>query len=284
MERVSIDHVELRLSQPDELAVRWIGSDELPRQLRAAWTVLADGDTWMSPRISGKPGVGKTTLAYTTARSLGRKVFIQQATMDTRPEDLIVQPVISPEGGIAYVASPIVSAMLSGGVAILDEANRMPEKSFASLASLLDDRHYVESVIAGVKIKAHADFRFAVTINTDASTYEIPEYIQSRLQPSIEVDWADPETERQILRFHVRHAPEELLERMVAYLSHAHQEDEPTSTRDGINILRYSEKLRRALPPEEADPAACFERARQMVLGNRRAGRRGMGAVEQGED
>jgi hypothetical protein len=164
MERVTVGTVELRLAQPDQLQATWIGSDDLPRQLRAAWSVLGEGDTWMSPRITGKPGVGKTTLGYTTARALGLEVYIQQATMDTRPEDLLVQPVIAPDGGIAYVASPIVTAMLRGGVAILDEANRMPEKSFASLASLLDDRRYVESVIAGVKIHAHPDFRFAVTI------------------------------------------------------------------------------------------------------------------------
>lgn len=272
---MTIDHVELRLAQPDDLRAEWIGSDELPRQLRAAWSVLAPGDTWMAPRISGKPGVGKTTLAYTTARRLGRDVYIMQATMDTRPEDLLVQPVIAPDGSIAYVASPIVTAMIRGGVAILDEANRMPEKSFASLASLLDDRHYVESVIAGIKIAAHDDFRFCVTINTDASTYEIPEYIQSRLQPSIEVDWADPATERQILRYHVPFAPEELLERTVSYLRHAHDEDEPTSTRDGISILRYAEKLRRSAEPEGSEsPDECFDRARRMVLGDVRRGRR----------
>ena len=34
--------------------------------------------------------------------------------------------------------------MIRGGIAILDEGNRMSEKSWASLAPLLDNRRYVE--------------------------------------------------------------------------------------------------------------------------------------------
>ena len=41
--------------------------------------------------------------------------------------------------------------MIRGGVCILDEANRMSEKSWASLAPLLDTRRYIESIVAGLK-------------------------------------------------------------------------------------------------------------------------------------
>jgi hypothetical protein len=82
----------------------------------------------------GKPGVGKTTLAWEAARRLGKTAYIFQATLDTRPEDLLITPVVAGEGRIRYVASSLVTAMLKGGVAILDEGNRMSEKSWASLA------------------------------------------------------------------------------------------------------------------------------------------------------
>ena len=120
------------------------------RQLLAAWLVIDAQDLPMNPRLIGKPGVGKTTLAYAAAKRLGREAYIMQATVDTRPEDLIVQPVIEGEARLRYVASPLLSAMLRGGVAILDEGNRMSEKSWASLAPLLDTRRYVESVVAGI--------------------------------------------------------------------------------------------------------------------------------------
>ena len=61
----------------------------------------------------------------------------------------------------------------------------MNEKSWASLAPLLDHRRYVESVVAGITIPAHPDFRCCVTMNEDESTYEVPDYILSRLQPTL---------------------------------------------------------------------------------------------------
>ena len=86
--------------------------------------------------------------------------------------------------------------MIRGGIVILDEGNRMSEKSWASLAPLLDNRRYVESIVAGIKIKAHPQFRLVTTMNDDASTFELPEYIHSRLQPQILIDF--PETRRRI--------------------------------------------------------------------------------------
>ena len=143
----------------------------------------------MNPRLIGKPGVGKTTLAYAAAKRMGRDVFIMQATLDTRPEDLLVTPVIEGAGRLRYVASPLVTAMIRGGIVILDEGNRMSEKSWASLAPLLDNRRYVECIVAGIKIKAHPHFRLVTTMNDDASTFELPEYIHSRLQPQILIDF-----------------------------------------------------------------------------------------------
>src|SRR4051794_37699309 len=114
---VDIEGVQVHLAHPDELPVRWVGQEELMRQLLAAWMVLNDQDFPMNPRLLGKPGVGKTTPAYAAAKRMGRHLYILQATMDTRPEDLLITPVIEGEGKLRYVASPLVSAMLTGGVA-----------------------------------------------------------------------------------------------------------------------------------------------------------------------
>src|SRR5579871_3957214 len=156
---VEIEGVTLHLAHPDQLSVTWVGQEEVMRQLLASWLVVDPQDVPMNPRLLGKPGVGKTTLAYAAAKRLGRDVYIMQATVDTRPEDLLITPVIEGQGKLRYVGSPLVSAMLRGGIAILDEGNRMSEKSWASLAPLLDTRRYVESVVAGVKLKAHPLFR-----------------------------------------------------------------------------------------------------------------------------
>src|SRR6266705_617104 len=93
-------------------------------------------------------------------------------------------------------ASPLVTAMIRGGGCILDEGNRMSEKSWASLAPLLDTRRYVESIVAGVKVKADPGFRMVATMNDDASTFDLPEYIHSRLQPQITIDFPERDEER----------------------------------------------------------------------------------------
>jgi MoxR-like ATPase len=240
---VAIEGVTLHLAHPDELPVRWVGQKELMRELLAAWLVVEERDLPMNPRLLGKPGVGKTTLAYAAAREMGRDAYIYQATMDTRPEDLLVTPVISGEGQLRYVASPLVTAMIRGGVCILDEGNRMSEKSWASLAPLLDTRRYVESIVAGVKIKADADFRLVATMNDDASTFELPEYIHSRLQPQITIDFPERDEERRILEENLPFAEGRILDYVTDFLQKAHEADERYTVRDGINVARFAIKL-----------------------------------------
>ena len=242
MEKVTIDGVELNLIQPDDVPMTWVGQEELVTQVLAAWIVIGDDDLPLNPRLIGKPGVGKTTLAYHSGRTLNRPVYIFQATMDTRPEDLIVTPVISEAGKVKYMASSIVSAMVKGGIAIIDEGNRMSEKSWASLAPLMDSRRYVESIVAGIKIKAHPDFRLCTTMNDDASTFELPEYIHSRLQPQIFIDFPERDEELLILKTNLPFADEEILNYVVDFLQIAHEADERYSVRDGINIARYALK------------------------------------------
>ena len=239
---VEIDGVRLHLAHPDEIPVSWVGQEDVLRALLAAWQTIVPEDRPMSPRLLGKPGVGKTTLAYAAARRMGRPAYIYQATMDTRPEDLLITPVVAAEGQIRYVASSLVSAMIDGGVCILDEGNRMSEKAWASLAPLLDDRRYIESIVAGIKVQAHEDFRLATTMNDDASTYELPEYIHSRLQPQIVLDFPEEDEEREILANHLPFADEGILEYVVAFLRRAHATDERYTVRDGINVVRYALK------------------------------------------
>src|SRR5438270_660022 len=263
---IEIEGVTLHLAHPDELSVQWVGQDELMRQLLAAWMVVNEQDLPMNPRLLGKPGVGKTTLAYAAARRMGRDVYILQATMDTRPEDLLVTPVIQGEGSLRYVASPLVTAMIKGGIAILDEGNRMSEKSWASLAPLLDNRRYVESIVAGIKVKAHPNFRLVATMNDDASTFELPEYIHSRLQPQVFIDFPERDEEYHILKENLPFAEEWILKYVTDFLQMAHAADERYTVRDGINVARFAIKLK-SLATQRSHETAALEIAVTQVLG-----------------
>lgn len=269
-----MEGVTLYLSHPDTLPLDWVGQQDLIDQVLAAWLVVEENDLPLHPRLIGKPGVGKTTLAYAAARRLGREIYFYQATMDTRPEDLIITPVIAEQGKIHYMASSLVTAMIRGGVLILDEGNRMSEKSWASLAPLLDNRRYVESVITGIKIMAHPEFRFCATMNDDASTFELPEYIHSRLQPQIFIDFPEPEEERLILKRNLPFAPEDILDYVVLFLQRAHQAQERYTVRDGINIARYALKSLEGRPslkklPLEERKSLVLRLSIEMILGDR---------------
>ena len=263
---VEIEGVALHLAHPDELPIHWVGQEELMRQLLAAWMVVHEQDVPMNPRLLGKPGVGKTTLAYAAGKRMGRDVYILQATMDTRPEDLLVTPVLEGEGNLRYVASPLVTAMIRGGIAILDEGNRMSEKSWASLAPLLDNRRYVESIVAGIKIKANPQFRMVATMNDDASTFELPEYIHSRLQPQIFIDFPERDAEYHILRESLPFAEDRILQYVTDFLQLAHAADERYTVRDGINVARFAIKLK-SLATGKTQETEALETSIVEVLG-----------------
>jgi MoxR-like ATPase len=259
LKTVEVGGVTLHLSSADATEQGWIGQDAILRQLLACWLVVDPSDRPLSPRLLGQPGIGKTTLAMAAARLRNQPLYIHQCTADTRPEDLLVTPVLAESGKIAYHASPLVSAMLTGGVCVLDEGNRMNEKSWASLAPLLDHRRYVESVVAGITIPAAPEFRACVTMNEDESTYEVPDYILSRLQPTLTLGFPNRDDELAILKYHLPFASADLLAMTVEFLQQAHSLKLDFSPRDGINLLRFAIKRMAQDPkhPLGRDEAWC---------------------------
>jgi MoxR-like ATPase len=176
-DHVEIHGVRLYLSSADPSKGEWIGQSEVLRQLLACWLTVDDLDLPLAPRLTGAPGIGKTTLAMAAAQTRKQDLYVYQCTSDTRPEDLLVTPVLAESGTIQYHASPLVTAMLTGSVCVLDEGNRMNEKSWASLAPLLDHRRYVESIVAGTP--THARPRTPVT-RRRTSDSRIPPAIRQR--------------------------------------------------------------------------------------------------------
>lgn len=264
---VEIEGVTLHLGSPDPTEQTWIGQDDVLKQLLACWLVVDPSDQPLSPRLTGPPGIGKTTLAMAAARLRTQPLYIQQCTADTRPEDLLVTPVLAESGKIAYHASPLVSAMLTGGVCVLDEGNRMNEKSWASLAPLLDHRRYAESVVAGITIPASSEFRACVTMNEDESTYEVPDYILSRLQPTLAVGFPSRDDEMAILKYHLPFAEPQLLAVTVQFLQQAHALRLDFSPRDGINLLRFALKRMAQDPAHPLGRDAAWQEALLCVLG-----------------
>ena len=66
----TVDGVALHLARPVTEIPPWIGQREVMLQLLAAWTCFSKGDLPLNPRLLGKPGVGKTTLACAAAEAI----------------------------------------------------------------------------------------------------------------------------------------------------------------------------------------------------------------------
>ena len=278
---IEIQGVNLKLSPPQTSEATWIGQAEVLQQVLACWLIVDEKDLPLTPRLVGTPGIGKTALAMAAAQQMQKPLYIYQCTADTRPEDLLVTPVLAESGKIAYHASPLVSAMITGGVCVLDEGNRMNEKSWASLAPLLDHRRYVESIVAGITIQAHRDFRCAVTMNQDESTYEIPYYILSRLQPTLGLAFPNREDEMAILQYHLPFCEAEMLTMTVEFLQRSHDLNLDYSPRDGINLLRYMIKRLAQNPEHPVAKDKIWEEALLACLGDEALDLEGLAAARQ---
>ena len=118
---------------------------------------------------------------------------------------------------------------------------RRPPRSTPKPSSAASDV-YKRQVLAGIQIRAHSNFRCCITMNEDASTYEVPDYILSRLQPTLKLEFPAREHELAILQYHLPFAPHEILMLTVDFLQKAHQLDLGFSVRDGIHLLQYALK------------------------------------------
>jgi MoxR-like ATPase len=105
----------------------------------------------------------------------------------------------------------------------------------------------VESIIAGVKIKADPEFRLVATMNEDASTYNLPGYIESRLKPVVTVKTPTEKEIFDIIQLNIPYASKELLHSILQYLKSVKDTDDTYefSIRDAINITKYALKLQR---------------------------------------
>jgi MoxR-like ATPase len=124
-------------------------------------------------------------------------------------------------------------------------------------------------------------------MNDDDSTYEIPDYILSRLQPTLTLGYPNRQDELSILQYHLPFAEAEMLNLTVEFLQRSHDLKLDFSTRDGINVLRYAlkrlsqdtkhplgkdkawqESLKNCLGDEALDLQMLAERKKQSLGGN----------------
>jgi MoxR-like ATPase len=167
----------------------FVGREQEMELIMASW--IAGSHTLpLSPVLVGEPGVGKNRIVYELARFTGRDLYLFQGHEDITAEDLACTVRFSDDTAnlMEYVLSPLVCAMLKGGIFFLDEIGKIRPRALALLVSVLDERRYIDSTLLCDRIFAHPGFRFIAATNT-GEVGMLPEFIRSRMRPVIKIGY-----------------------------------------------------------------------------------------------
>lgn len=169
---------------------------------QALVAILANGHVL----LEGVPGVAKTLLVRTFAKTLGLPYGRVQFTPDLMPSDVIGTNIFSPRSGeFELRKGPIFVGML-----LADEINRTPPKTQAALLEAMEERH---ATIDGITYQLPEPFLVFATQNPleYEGTYPLPEAQQDRFLLKIFVDYPAPENEIDVLkRHHAGFRPQDL--------------------------------------------------------------------------
>jgi MoxR-like ATPase len=144
--------------------------------------------------VQGVPGLGKTLLAKTLARTLGGQFKRIQGTPDLMPSDIIgVHVFDEAQRGFAFRPGPLFA-----DVVLVDEINRAGPKTQSALLEAMEERQ------VSVEREAFAlppDFLVLATQNPREfeGTYPLPESQLDRFMLRIDVGYPDRGAEAEIL-------------------------------------------------------------------------------------
>jgi MoxR-like ATPase len=165
------------------------GNDDVVRMAMVA--VLARGHLL----IEGVPGVGKTTLAHTMARTLDCSFQRIQFTSDMLPSDLLGISVYSAtEQQFEFKAGPVFTNIL-----LADEINRTTPKTQSALLEAMNEG---QVTMDGHSHPLPQPFLVLATQNPveHHGTYPLPESQLDRFLVRVRMGYPQAENEREILR------------------------------------------------------------------------------------
>lgn len=147
--------------------------------------------------LVGAPGLAKTKLVETTARTLGLDWGRVQFTPDLMPGDILGSEVLDEAAdgkrSFRFLKGPIFTQLL-----MADEINRASPRTQSALLQAMQEHHVT---IAGAHYDLPSPFHVLATQNPieQEGTYPLPEAQLDRFLLQVNVDYPDADTERRIL-------------------------------------------------------------------------------------
>jgi MoxR-like ATPase len=154
-------------------------------------TVLAGGHLL----VEDHPGVGKTQLARTLARSLATRFARVQATVDLLPADIVGANIWRPEiGDFEFQPGPVFAH-----VVLVDELNRATPKTQSGLLEAMQEQ---QVTVDGESFSLPSPFMVIATQNPTAGydgTYSLPAAQLDRFLARVSLGYPTPEQEVAVL-------------------------------------------------------------------------------------
>ena len=147
--------------------------------------------------IEDYPGVGKTALARSLARSIDAEYARVQCTVDLLPADVVGTNVYNQrEGRFEFRPGPVFA-----NVVLVDEINRASPKTQSGLLECMQERHVT------VDVHTHELARPFIVVATQnpveyEGTYPLPEAQLDRFMVRVALGYPDPEDEAEMLAEH----------------------------------------------------------------------------------
>lgn len=172
----------------DQVGSVILGKEE---QIRLALTCLFAGGHLL---IEDIPGIGKTTLAQSLARSLGLEFQRVQFTSDLLPGDILGVSVFEKESeNFVFHKGPIFTQVL-----LADEINRATPKTQSALLEAMEER---QVTVEGQTRPLAAPFFVIATQNPieQSGTFNLPDSQLDRFLVRLDLGYPEPEAEMRLL-------------------------------------------------------------------------------------
>lgn len=144
--------------------------------------------------LIGVPGLAKTLLVTTIAKTLGLKYNRIQFTPDLMPSDIIGTEILNKERNFKFIQGPLFANII-----LADEINRTPPKTQSALLEAMQERAVTA---AGQRFELERPFFVLATQNPieQEGTYPLPEAQLDRFMFSVWLDYPKLEDELTIVK------------------------------------------------------------------------------------